>query len=160
MAKGEVAPRRAGFGSLTSLQGEIDRLFEDFMGGWGPRRGLWLDADGDEGFAMPKLDVAESDKAVHVSAELPGISEKDMSIEIADGVLTITGTHEEKSDEKDRQYHRVERSRRTYRRSLSLPPGIDEDNVDAKLKNGVLEVTLPKTAEAEAKSRKIEVKAA
>jgi len=156
MAKGEVAPRRAGFGSLTSLQGEIDRLFEDFMGGWGP----WLDTDNAEGFAMPKLDVAESDKAVHVSAELPGISEKDMSIEIADGVLTITGTHEEKSDEKDKQYHRVERSRRTYRRSLSLPPGIDEDNVDAKLKNGVLEVTLPKTAEAEAKSRKIEVKAA
>ncbi len=158
MAKGEVAPRRAGFGSLSSLHNEIDRLFEDFTSGWG--RFPWLAEDSDSGFAMPKLDIAETKDALHVSAEMPGIAEKDVSIEIAEGVLTITGAHEEKSESKDKQYHRVERSRRSYRRSLSLPPGIDEDKVKATLKNGVLEIDIPKTAEAKAKTRKIEVKAA
>jgi len=158
MAKGEVAPRRAGFGSLSSLHDEIDRLFEDFSSGWG--RFPWPAEANESGFALPKLDVAESDKALHVSAEMPGLAEKDVNIEIADGVLTITGDHEDKSEEKDKTYHRVERSRRSYRRSLSLPPGVDEDKVKATLKNGVLEIDIPKTAEAKARTRKIEVKAA
>ena len=160
MAKGEVVPHRSGLGTLTSLQGEIDRLFDDFMGGWGARLTPWREPDGDEGFALPRLDVSETKEAVHIAAELPGISEKDMNVEVADGVLTITGKHEEKSEEKDKHYHRVERSRRTYRRSLSLPPGVDDTKVAATLKNGILEITVHKSAESKAKTRKIEVKAA
>jgi HSP20 family protein len=158
MAKGEVAPRRGGLGSLSGLQSEIDRLFEDFAGAWGGRKLPWFTEESD-GFSMPKLDVSETKEALQVSAELPGIAEKDIHVEVADGVLTITGEHEDKKEEKDKKYHRVERSRRAYRRAMSLPAGIDEAEVSATLKNGVLEITIPKTAEAKAKTRKIEVKA-
>ncbi len=109
-----------------------------------------------------RWDVAETDDAVKISADLPGLTEKDIDVTIADGVLTIKGERktEEESDDKDKHYHRVERSYGSFERAMSLPTNVDETRIAAGFKNGVLKLTLPKKPEAKKKTKKIQVKAA
>ena len=109
-----------------------------------------------------RWDVAETDDAVKISADLPGLTEKDIDVSLADGVLTIKGERktETETDEKDKHYHRVERSYGAFERAMSLPSDVDESKIAADFKNGVLELTLPKKPEAKKKAKKIQVKAA
>ena len=108
---------------------------------------------------VPAVDVEENDKEYTVKAELPGFDENDVNLTVENHVLTLSGKVDEKNEEKDknnRKYLVRERRVETFERSFSLPEGVDEENISAQFKNGLLTVTLPKTAEKAA--RKLEVK--
>ena len=137
-----------------SLHREIDRVFSDF--------GRSVPALGDFGkSAMSlKINVAETDKAVEVTAEIPGVDAKDIDVQLKDGVLTIKGEKKDEKDEKQKDYHLVERSYGMFERSFTVPSEVDAGKVDASFDKGVLKVTLPKLPAAQAKVQKIEVKPA
>jgi HSP20 family protein len=105
----------------------------------------------------PSMDVVETEKEFEITAELPGLEEKDVQVNVADNVLTIKGEKKAEKEEKDKNYRMFERSYGSFYRTLELPSGINPDNIKAALSNGVLKVTVPKPAPAQAK--KVEVKA-
>jgi HSP20 family protein len=106
---------------------------------------------------QPSVDIYEKDGNYVVKADLPGIEEKDMSVEIKDNILTISGRKEEEKETGDGDFYRVERSSGSFTRSLMLPDGVPADQVQAAYNKGVLTVTVPKPKQAQTK--KIEVKA-
>lgn len=112
----------------------------------------------DGGRWLPEVDIAEEKDRLIVKADLPGMKQEDISVEFADGVLTIKGERKQESETKDAKTYRIERSYGSFLRSFTLPAGVDASKVNAAYKNGVLEITLPKLAEAKAKQVKIEVK--
>jgi HSP20 family protein len=134
----------------TGLRKDMERLFERFFDPMGdmPALGAW----------EPKLDIAETKDGLTVKAEIPGVKQEDIQLSLQDGVLTIKGEKEEEKEEKDQHYHRVERSYGSFLRSVRLPASVDAGKVTATFKNGVLTVTMPKTAEA--KGTTIPVKSA
>ena len=95
------------------------------------------------------MDLVENDDSLVLRADLPGMSEDDVNIEIKDGVLTISGERKSESEEKGEGFHRVERAFGRFSRALSLPDGVDADQVAANFKDGVLEVTIPKPKETQ-----------
>jgi HSP20 family protein len=107
---------------------------------------------------MPAEDVAETDKAYEITAELPGLDEKNIEAKLANGMLSIKGEKQEEKEEKQKDYYRRERSFGSFERSFQVPEGIDTDKIAASFKNGILSVTLPKSAEAQKQAKKIEVK--
>ena len=139
---------------FLSLQREIDRLFEDFTRGFPSMPTL---APGN-GMLMPSTDVTETDREIEITAELPGLEDKDVQVNLADGVLTIRGEKKAEKEEKDKNYRLVERSYGSFERSIALPEGVKAEDVKASIAKGVLTVKVPKPAPAQAK--KIEVKSA
>lgn len=139
---------------FTALRKQIDDLFSDF----GSRGALSLGRE--RGEFLPGIDVSETDKEMKIAAELPGMTEKDVEVTMSGDTLTIKGEKrsEIKEDDKDRVYHRIERSYGMFQRSLRVPFQVEPDKVAAEFKNGVLTVTLTKPEEARSKSRKIEIK--
>ena len=115
-----------------------------------------------DGFAAPSLDIAETDGAIEVTADLPGIEPSEIEVTVDNGVLTISGTREreEEKDDAERNYHRLERFRGRFVRRVALPAGIDEDAVSASHDKGVLTIRVPKAEKAGPDGRRIEVKAA
>jgi HSP20 family protein len=140
-----------------SLQRNIDQLFDDVFSGFNLRP--FGDFDESFGAFTPTVDVSENDNEIRVAAELPGLADDDIDVSLEHNVLTISGEKKHESEDKGENYHRIERSYGTFRRSIALPEGIDADKVDATFKNGVLTVTLPKTPEARKEVKKIAVKA-
>jgi HSP20 family protein len=136
---------------FMSLQREVDRLFDDFT------RGFPTFGNG-KAELLPSMDVTETDKDIEITAELPGLEEKDVQINIADNLLTIRGEKNAEKEEKDKNYRLIERSYGSFERTLELPKGVDADAIKANIAKGVLKVTIPKPAPAHAK--KIDVKAA
>jgi HSP20 family protein len=152
---------------FESLRQEIDRLFNDFgQGFFQPfRRPLFST----EPFLRPELkslttpavDIVDSEKAYEITAEVPGMDEKNIEVKVANGTLTIKGEkQEEKEEEKKKDYYLQERNFGSFERSFSVPEGVDADKIEASFKKGVLTVTLPKKPEAQKPAKKIEVKAA
>jgi HSP20 family protein len=142
----------------------MDRMFDQFLRGFGfPSLRRMAEPEGwtDSGFnfAAPAINFSEDEKAYHLTAELPGLSEKDINLAISDDLLTITGEKRGEREQKDKNYHYSERRFGSLRRAVQLPQHIDRDKIDAKFKNGVLDVTLPKTPDAMRRQRKIEIKA-
>jgi len=105
------------------------------------------------------LDVKEDEKCFHVTADLPGLTEKDVDVSFNDGLLTIRGEKKVEREEKNDTWHLIERSSGSFARRLSLSAGIDTEKIEAKFEKGVLSVTLPKLAEEKTKAKKIEIKA-
>ncbi len=149
---------------IRALRHEMDRMFDQFWRGFGlapfqrmrePER--WSE----EGFAFatPAIDFSEDEHAYHLTAELPGLSEKDINLTMSGDLLTLTGEKQEEKEEKEKNYHYSERRFGSFRRAVQLPQDIDREKIEARFKNGVLEVALPKTADAIQRQRKIEVKA-
>lgn len=138
---------------FLSLQREIDRLFDDFTRGF-PN---FASVPGN-GKLMPMTDVTETDKEIEITAELPGLEDKDVQINLADNVLTIRGEKKSEKEQKDKNYRMVERSYGAFERSIELPEGVNADAIKASISKGVLTVTVPKPAPAQAKT--IEVKSA
>jgi HSP20 family protein len=138
------------FGSLFS---EVQRTFEDFSRR-SPLAGVGT------GTLAPKIDVAESKDAIDLTAELPGVDEKDVDVTLTNGVLTIRGEKKTQRDEKDKDknWHVVERSYGSFSRTISLPFDPDPAKVDAKFDKGVLHVHLPKPVEVAKRQQKIEIK--
>jgi HSP20 family protein len=149
-SKSEVEPFRA-------LHQEIERLFNDFTSDM-PMIGRW--ADNANGRLSLRCDVAETDKTLEVTAELPGVSEKEIDVSLAGDMLTIKAEKKSDKEEKTKDYHLVERSYGTFQRSMQLPFQADPAKIDAKFDKGVLKLVVPKPAEAQAKIQKIDVKTA
>jgi len=142
--------RRETTDPFASLQREINSLFEDFTRGW--------PAFNTTSELMPSMNVTETDKEIEITAELPGLQEKDVQVNVADNVLTIKGEKKAEKEEKDTNYRLFERSYGSFSRTLDLPEGIDADAIKASISNGVLKVTVPKPAPKQVK--KVEVKTA
>eukprot|EP01037_Dinobryon_pediforme_P021756 gene21756-22715_t len=142
---------------FNSLRREIDRMFEDFSTGW-PARTL----SATSGFLVPKINVTETDKGLEITADLPGVDQKDIQLDLNDGVLTIKAEHKAEKEENDekKQYHLVERSYGTFLRRLELPFEADEDKIVANFDKGVLKVTVPKSASPAKQAKKIAINAA
>jgi HSP20 family protein len=104
----------------------------------------------------PSLDLSETDSAVEVRMDIPGMEAKDIDIQVHAHLLTVSGERKEEREERGKTYHRVERRVGAFARSVMLPCPVKEDGVDARYKNGILTIKLPKTEEA--KARKITVK--
>jgi HSP20 family protein len=125
---------------LDSLQGDMNRMFDRFFEG---RTG-----SGEQQRWIPAMDLVETDDHLVLRADLPGMSEDDVDIEIKDGVLTVSGERKAEHEERREGYHRVERSFGRFSRSLTLPQGTETDKIEASFDNGVLEVRIPKPAES------------
>jgi HSP20 family protein len=145
-----------------SLRNEIDRMFDRFDRGF--RRSIfdlspfWPAEPSFEG-NVPAVDVTENDKAYTITAELPGIEEKDVDVSVSDDMLTIKGEKRQEKEEKGKNYYVSERSYGSFQRSFRLPTGVDQDKASATFSKGVLTLVLPKTAEAQKQPKKIEIKA-
>jgi HSP20 family protein len=148
---------------FQALRNEIDQIFDDFGSGfWNrPFRSLArLERDLSRSISAPAVDVAESDKAYEITAELPGLDEKNINITVANGALTIKGEKREETEEKKKDYYVSERRYGAFERQFTLPDSVNPDKIEATFKNGVLKVTLPKTEEAQKPAKTINVKAA
>jgi HSP20 family protein len=150
---------------LESLRREVDQLFKDF--GLRSLRAPFGHADVDvEPFwrgeitwgKMPAVDFVDNDKSYVVTAELPGMSESDVDVKYVDGMLTIRGEKKEEKEEKKKDYYLAERRYGSFQRAFQVPNDVDADRIEAAFKNGVLTVTLPKSAEAVKSEKKIEIK--
>lgn len=106
------------------------------------------------------MDVCEREKEYEITAELPGMDTSNIDVKLANGMLTIKGEKKEEKEEKQKDYYVSERRYGSFERYFALPDGVDADKIGASFKNGVLKVTLPKTAEAQKPAKKIDVKAA
>jgi HSP20 family protein len=139
------------FRELERMRREMDRLWDSFFEER-PRRkaeevGEWL----------PSLDVSETKNILVVKAELPGMDPKDIDISLSDGMLTIKGEKKQEKEEKEENYHLIERSYGTFARMVRLPKEVKRDKISASYKNGILKVILPKSEEAKKKEIKIKV---
>ena len=161
------APALPTWRPFESLRREVDRLFDDFDGGFfgAPFRRSLFDIEPfrrvQTAFtSAPAVDVTETDKAFEITAELPGIDEKNIEVKLVNDVLTIKGEKQEDKEEKKKDYYLRERSYGSFERSFQLPDGVDADKIEANFKKGVLTLLLPKSAEAQKAEKKITVKAA
>jgi HSP20 family protein len=138
------------FGSLFR---EVQKTFEDFS-----RRPALTGFGSD--VLTPKIDIAETKDEVNVTAELPGVDEKDVDVTLGEGMLIIRGEKKSERDEtdKDRNWHVVERSYGSFSRSIALPFAPDASKVEANFDKGILRIRLPKPAEVASKQQKIEIK--
>ncbi len=129
---------------------DTDRFFND---SW-----PWAPVEGRQSFGEDlKVNIVENEDGYTLTAEVPGIKEKDIDLEIKDGLMTLKG-HTEESQEKEENHYRMrEFSRRSFERSFRIGEGVDPDKISAKLENGVLTVVLPKKEEAKPKTVKVEI---
>jgi HSP20 family protein len=149
----DVFGRASGTDLFSNLHREIDRVFQDFGRGGAPLLGDF----GRNGMAM-NVNVAEQNGAVEVTAELPGCAAEDIDVQLKDGVLTIKGEKKVERDDKQKDYHIMERSYGMFERSFTLPAEVDGAKVEAAFEKGVLKVTLPKLPGQQSKVQKIAVK--
>jgi len=140
---------------VASLQREMNRIFDDFWGRFDRPFGVFTSGPNGAGAAS---DVVETDNAIEVSVELPGMEEKDIDVSLSDDTLTIKGEKQVERKEEKKGYYVSERTYGSVYRSIPLPVGVNTDEAEAKFKNGVLTVTLPKSDEAQERVRKIAVK--
>jgi HSP20 family protein len=142
---------------FTAMRHEMDRMFERFEHGYRH----WPSVFGHgSALVVPEFDVRENTNAITIEAELPGVDEKDVSVTVADGMLTIKGEKKQAKEEETENYHIAERSYGAFERSLRLPDTVDDTKVEAKFDKGVLKVTAAKKPEAVKAERKIEIKKA
>jgi HSP20 family protein len=134
---------------LQVLRSEMDDLLSRFV------------SSGEDGWFVgklsPQLDLSETDNAVEVRMDVPGVHAKELDIRISGNILTVSGERKEEKEEKGRTFYRSERKSGSFSRSVTLPCAVDESKVEAKCRDGVLTIALPKAAEA--RTKKIEVKA-
>jgi HSP20 family protein len=151
---------------FESLRREVDRLFENFD------QDLWRSPFSRSVFDIeplwrrelklattPAVDIVEKDNAYEVTAELPGMDEKNIEVKLVNGGLTIKGEKQEETEEKRKGYHLQERRFGSFERYFAVPEGVDTNKIEASFKKGLLMVTLPKKPEAQKPAKKIDVKA-
>ena len=136
---------------FLAMQKEVNKIFETF--GRGSLARFGADAD-----VSPRIDVAETDGAIEVTVELPGIDEKDVEVVLRDDLLTIKGEKKSEKEEKRKDYHLVERSFGSFARSIRLPFEADGETVKASFAKGILRISIAKPAEVKEKTVKIPVR--
>lgn len=158
---GERQPARMA-NPLFDLRNEIDTLFDRFFSGslLGPFGSAVREAQPLRqrfGGVMPKVDVSESEREIHIVAELPGLKQEDVELNLEDDVLTLRGQTSDSREEKDKQYHLTERSYGRFERSFRLPETVDRERISANFGNGLLTITLPKSSKAQQSTKRIEI---
>jgi len=138
---------------FANLQKEVERVFGDFR----PMSPVRAQATNGETWLMPRIDVSESDGAIAVEAELPGVERNDVDVQVLDNVLLIEGSKKTESEKKEKDYHLVERSSGQFLRRIPLGFDVDPDKVEASFRNGVLNVTIARPPEAESKAKRIKI---
>jgi len=144
----------------------MDRVFDRFAGGWGmPSLRRVFDVEPtfryESSFSMPSpaVDITEDDAAFKLTAELPGMSEKEVEVQVSGDTLTLKGEKKQETEQKEKNFYLSERSYGSFLRSFQVPEGVDRDKIAAEFSKGVLVVTMPKTPQAKDTQKKIEVKA-
>jgi HSP20 family protein len=123
---------------VDTLQNEVNRVFDAFFGsGPGTRVRRWV----------PAMDLVETDEHLVLRADLPGLTSDDVELEVKDGVLTVSGERKAEHQENSEGFYRVERAFGRFSRSLTIPDGVDAEQINADFNDGVLEVRIPKPAE-------------
>lgn len=150
-AREEETPFETLHREMMSLFDTFFRDFEQGLRAWSGGRSL-------APVMVPSVDVTETDEEVKVTADLPGLTDKDVEVTLDNDVLVIRGEKKQEREEKKRSYHLMERSYGRFERHIPLPEGLDLDRAEARFKNGVLTVTVPKLPEAKSKRRQIPVK--
>jgi HSP20 family protein len=153
--------------ALRDFRTEMDRLFDRFAGGWGmPSFRRMFDMEPASRYEStvtmlaPAVDITEADGAYKVTAELPGMSEQDIGVEVSGDMLTLKGEKRQEKEQKEKNFHLSERSYGSFRRSFYIPEGADREMITADFAKGVLTITMPKSEKAVNQQKKIEVKAA
>ena len=139
------------FRELTSLQNRVNTLFQDFNRGQGQDELL------STGNFVPAVDVYEDEHKISLKLEIPGIDQKDVDIRYENNTLTVRGERKFEKEEKEENFHRIERSYGTFARSFTLPNTVDQENIHAEYVNGVLKIDLAKRAEAKPKQIKVNI---
>jgi HSP20 family protein len=142
-------------GFFSDFERSIDDFFGRFLGGSVMPIGIGTR----EGTFSPRMDIKETKGALTVTAELPGMDQKEIDVSFHDGVLTISGEKHVGNEEKGTDYHFVERSYGCFSRSVTLPDTVETEKIEAAYKDGVLTVTMPKTAKAMEHSKRIPITA-
>jgi len=148
--------RREASDQFRSFQREMNRLFDDFFSDvplvprWGTRELAPVEFS-------PRVDVAETDKEVRISAELPGMDEKDIVVEMDDEAITIRGERKEEKETEGKNWYTREQSYGSFQRVIPLPASVDGAKAKAKFKKGLLAITVPKREEEEAKRKTIAI---
>ena len=148
------------FAPMMQLQREMDHLLNNFF------REFDLDTMGsfdtfkpldDAGMLKPQVDLSANDHEYRLTLEIPGVSEKDVSVSVSGNTLTIKGEKKQEKEEKDKEFYRIERRYGSFQRVLSLPEDVDHDGFKATFKNGVLIVTMPRKALVKSDAKQIEI---
>ncbi|MFC2254438.1 Hsp20/alpha crystallin family protein [Labrys portucalensis] len=140
---------------FLSLHREVNKLFDDVFRGFDTRSPAFGRL-GASGAGWPSVEISDNDKEIKVTAEVPGLSEKDVEVFLSEGVLTLKGEKHSETEDRERQFS--ERFYGQFERRIPVGLEVEEDKVSARFKNGVLTITLPKTAKAQTQVKRIEVK--
>ena len=139
---------------FETMKRGMDTLFDNFFRGFGSET-----LESRMGVFTPQIDVSETDKEIKISAELPGMDDKDIEVSLSKDMLTIKGEKKEEKEDKGKDYYRVERSYGSFSRTIPLPAEVQDDKVGAAFKKGVLTITLPKSEKAVKETKKVAIKA-
>lgn len=150
----QPVPRQ--FGMFEEIRDEMNRVLERFESGW-PRWTSLAPLRWPTSLVVPDLDVHENDKSFTIEVELPGVEEKDVTVSVNNGYLTVKGEKKTEREVNKDNYHLAERSFGSFERSLRLPESLDDSKIEANFTKGILKITAPKRADAKAE-RKIAIK--
>lgn len=148
---------------MLQIHRDVDHLFDQFFRGWGmPRMGSLghLGEFAGDTLLRPKVDLSAADKEYLLTVEIPGVSEKDVSVDISNNIMTIKGEKKQEKEEKEKNYYRIERSYGSFQRTLSLPEDVDQDGIKASFSNGVLSITMPRKTLPKGEVKQVEITAA
>lgn len=135
------------FRELVNFQNQMNRIFQDY--------GRGSDELLTSGTFVPPVDIYEDEHSINLKLEIPGIEEKDLDIKLENNTLTVRGERKFEKEEKEENFHRIERRYGAFARSFTLPNTVDPDSVQASYENGILKITLAKRAEAKPKQIKV-----
>ena len=137
------------FRDLVTLRERMNRLFEDAFTSRGEEKDLVASS------WSPSVDIYETENEIVLTAEVPGVNEKNIEIKLEDNTLSLKGERNFEKETKEENYHRIERAYGSFYRSFTLPRNIDQDNIKAESENGLLRITMPKKPELKPKKVKI-----
>src|SRR6516162_9143459 len=135
------------FRELVNFQNQMNRIFQDY--------GRGSDELLTSGTFVPPVDIYEDEHSINLKLEVPGIDEKDLDIKLENNTLTVRGERKFEKEEKEENFHRIERRYGAFARSFTLPNTVDPENVQASYENGIVKITLAKRAEAKPKQIKV-----
>jgi HSP20 family protein len=149
--------RRGEWNPFSDFQREMNRLFDDFFSDFAPAPRWGGKETAVSAAFSPRVDVSETDKEVKVSAELPGMDEKDITVEMDDAAITVRGEKREEKEEKGRNWYRKEQVCGAFHRVIPLPASVNGEKARARFRKGVLTITVPKREEQQTRRKTVTI---